>query len=126
MTKSNFAVAHGMHNDNNYSTALDMAKISCHMMQKPKFREVVKQVSHKCNSTVYQGHQYKWENTNHLLKEPGYTGVKTGITPTAGPCLSASWKKDDCHLVVIVLQCCSMESRWYEVPKLISWGIKKI
>ena len=29
MKKSNFAVAHGMHNDNNYSTALDMAKISC-------------------------------------------------------------------------------------------------
>lgn len=46
MTKSNFAVAHGMHNDNNYSTALDMAIISCKMMQNSKFKEIVKVVSH--------------------------------------------------------------------------------
>jgi D-alanyl-D-alanine carboxypeptidase len=103
MKKSNFAVAHGMHNDNNYSTAYDMAKMSCYMMQKPKFREIVKVITFKTPSTVYPGHQYKWENTNHLLKETGYTGVKTGITPTAGPCLSASCRKDDYHVVVVVL-----------------------
>lgn len=56
MKRSNFAVAHGMHNDNNYSTAMDIGNLSCVMMRNPKFREVVKVVSHKCNSTVYQGH----------------------------------------------------------------------
>jgi D-alanyl-D-alanine carboxypeptidase len=33
-----------------------------------------------------------WENTNKLLWN-GFSGVKTGITPNAGPCLSASMKK---------------------------------
>lgn len=31
----------------------------------------------------------EWENTNRVLKE-GWSGVKTGITPNAGPCLAAS------------------------------------
>ena len=60
-----------------------------------------------------------------MLKE-GYDGIKTGITPTAGPCLAASIQKDEFYVVVVVLSCCSMESRWYEVPKLVNWGIKKI
>jgi len=75
------------------------------------------------NKTPY--HEYCWQNTNYLLKE-GYTGLKTGITWSAGPCLSASVKKDDFHVVVVVLSCCSMDSRWYEVPKLVAWGIKKV
>ncbi len=33
----------------------------------------------------------KWENTNLMLSHPGYTGLKTGITEAAGPCLSASY-----------------------------------
>ncbi len=32
----------------------------------------------------------KWENTNKLLSE-GWSGIKTGITPNAGPCLAASY-----------------------------------
>ena len=71
------------------------------------FREIVKAVSKSTVSNIFQGHEYKWENTNNLLKENRdncvYTGVKTGITPTAGPCLAASCKKDDYHVVVIVL-----------------------
>jgi D-alanyl-D-alanine carboxypeptidase len=59
------------------------------------------------------------------LKE-GYEGIKTGITPSAGPCLAASYTKDGLSVIVVVLSCCSMESRWLEVPKVISWGIKKI
>ena len=29
-----------------------------------------------------------WHNSNRLLTVPGFTGVKTGITNTAGSCLS--------------------------------------
>jgi D-alanyl-D-alanine carboxypeptidase len=34
---------------------------------------------------------YKWENTNKLLDIQGFDGIKTGITPTAGPCLAARY-----------------------------------
>ena len=32
LKNSHFNVAHGMHNDNNYSSAADIAKLSCHAM----------------------------------------------------------------------------------------------
>lgn len=89
LTMSNFNVAHGMHNDNNYSTAYDIGKLCCHAMTKDIFKDVVKVQSRETPSLMIPGHVYKWENTNALLKE-GYTGLKTGITPTAGPCLAAT------------------------------------
>ena len=125
LKKSNFAVAHGMYNENNYSTAADIAKLCCVCMRNEQFREVVKESEHTCRSTQYSNHIYEWENTNFLLKQ-GYTGVKTGVTPTAGPCLAASTKKEGYHVVVVVLSCASMDSRWYEVPKLVAWGVKKM
>jgi D-alanyl-D-alanine carboxypeptidase len=41
MKNSNFNVAHGMHNESNYSSALDIAKLCCHAMALPTFREIV-------------------------------------------------------------------------------------
>ena len=125
MKKSNFAVAHGMHHDKNYSTALDIAHICSHIMKNKMFRDIVKVQTYECKSLNFPEHVYKWENTNALLKE-GFDGIKTGITPTAGPCLAASINKDGVNVCVVVLSCASMESRWYEVPKIISWALKKI
>jgi D-alanyl-D-alanine carboxypeptidase len=30
-----------------------------------------------------------WFNTNKMLNLNGFVGVKTGVTPSAGPCLSS-------------------------------------
>jgi len=125
LKNSHFAVAHGMHHEDNYSTAADIAKLSCHAMENSYFREIVKNQTHSCPSKEFPEHMYNWENTNQLLKE-GYSGIKTGITGSAGPCLSASIKKENFNVVVVVLSCCSMDSRWFEVPKLVNWGVKKI
>ena len=125
LQKTHWAVAHGMHHDNNYSSAYDISKLSCFAMENQYFRDVVGTQNRECRSKKYPGHVYKWENTNFLLKE-GYDGIKTGITPSAGPCLAAAVKKDGFRVCVIVLSCCSPESRWLEVPKLVTWGTKKI
>lgn len=61
-----------------------------------------------------------WENTNRLLDD-GFEGIKTGITDTAGPCLSACYK----DLIIIVLNSKSMNERWIEVKKLVRWIIRK-
>jgi hypothetical protein len=42
LKNSHFAVAHGMHHEDNYSTAADIAKLSCHAMENSVFREIVK------------------------------------------------------------------------------------
>lgn len=64
LKNSHFNVAHGMHNDENYSTAADMAKLSCHAMENSYFREIVKEQTHTCESKEFPENVYTWENTN--------------------------------------------------------------
>ena len=40
------------------------------------------------NNTIYTK---EWQNTNKLLGRKGWYGIKTGITPFAGPCMAASF-----------------------------------
>lgn len=85
-----YCSAHGMHHDGNYSSASDIARLSFYCMKNPTFRQIVRTQKYSCESRVAHGVLYQWQNTNKLLEQPGYTGLKTGITPTAGPCLAAS------------------------------------
>ena len=66
---------------------------------------------------------FEWENTNILLHE-GYSGIKTGITNTAGGCLSSltsiqvgkyEWKT----LLVIVLGCDCVEARFSDTREIV-------
>jgi D-alanyl-D-alanine carboxypeptidase len=36
--------------------------------------------------------QETWLNSNRLLKEPGFEGIKTGKTPAAGPCFAGYYR----------------------------------
>ena len=64
-----------------------------------------------------------WHNTNKLLKK-GFAGIKTGITETAGPCLATYMRAPKQTIVIIVLQCQTMDHRWTEVKQLMQWGYK--
>jgi D-alanyl-D-alanine carboxypeptidase (penicillin-binding protein 5/6) len=98
LTKTHFAVAHGMHHDRNWSSALDVANLSRIAMQKHDvFRTTVNTKNYYCLSKTIK-HEYYWENTNLLLWDASkqYYGVKTGTTPTAGACLCVNFKSS-CH-----------------------------
>ena len=127
MKKSNFASAHGLQNLLNYSSANNISKLCFAAMKIQTFRDIVKTKNRECMSSAYPCHVYKWTNTNKLLSEdPNCTGIKTGITWAAGPCLAASMRKDNQHICVVILASCNPESRWLEIPKLVNWGVKKI
>ena len=70
----------------------------------------------------YKKRYFQWENTNLMLNQHGYCGLKTGITEAAGPCLSACYQHGSHSYIVILLGCVSMEQRWAEVPQLIEWA----
>jgi len=127
LKKSNFASAHGMYHEFNHSCAYDMARLCHNIMKDQLFKEIVKVQHRECASQKYSGHIYRWKNTNHLLKyDPNCTGIKTGVTWAAGPCLAASVRREGSNICVIILSCASAESRWVEVPKLVNWGLAKL
>ena len=116
-----------MYQYNNYSSANDIARLCFHTMKISSFKDIVKTMEREAASSTYPGHIYKWQNTNRLLKDDPYcTGIKTGITWAAGPCLAASMRRDNYHVCIVILSSCSPDSRWFEVPKLVNWGVKKM
>ena len=125
MKGSFFDSPHGLNNVFNRSTASDISKLGTVAMQNPLFRRVVATkrfvVMKKENSRGY-----RWDNTNKLLAHKGYVGMKTGITFNAGPCLSTCIEKDGFTLIVTLLNSKSMDNRWMETQKLVSWAIGRL
>lgn len=67
------------------------------------------------DKTPKLGRPYKWINTNRLLwrQKGDFNGLKTGITPNAGPCLAVSFcpldSKYKVQLVIVILSSQNMD-----------------
>lgn len=102
---SNFVNPHGLHNDNHYTTAYDLAVISSAAMKNKIFSEIVstKRIEIPCTARNYNRVLY---NKNKMLTlYGGATGIKTGYTKKAGRCLVSSAKRDGMELICVVLDC---------------------
>ncbi|MBE5749906.1 MAG: D-alanyl-D-alanine carboxypeptidase [Clostridiales bacterium] len=112
---SNFTNPHGLHDDNHYTTAYDLALISCYAMKNDTFREIVstKSIDIPFTTRNYNRHLV---NKNKMLKEfEGSTGIKTGYTKKAGRCLVSSCVRDGMELICVVLNCPPMFERSKEL-----------
>lgn len=87
-----FVNTHGLMNQKAHSCSYDVATLTYYAMNNPIFKEIVGKKLYKCklfNRTFSHSKETTWENTNKLLGMDGFLGVKTGITPAAGPCLTS-------------------------------------
>lgn len=108
---SNFVNPHGLHSDNHYTTAYDLALISVYAMENPVFRQIVSSKSYTIPFTT-RNTKRLLINKNKMLKEfDGATGIKTGFTKKAGRCLVSSCKRNGMEFVCVVLNCPSMFER---------------
>ncbi|HHW70082.1 MAG TPA: D-alanyl-D-alanine carboxypeptidase [Clostridiales bacterium] len=102
---TNFENPHGLHSDNHYTTAHDLAKITAYALKNDKFKEIV---STKYKEIPWEGSQWNrvLKNNNKLLWSfEGANGVKTGFTQKAGRCLVSSANRNDLQLVLVLLNC---------------------
>ena len=122
MENTNFDSPHGLVNKNNKSTAYDMARLWMQWVKMKDFNLITKCRVYLWNNKRNKGSlisslksnkttkiDYKWKNTNKLLSK-GYWGIKTGVTPTAGPWLAAFISKKKRSYLVILLNSRSMDS----------------
>jgi D-alanyl-D-alanine carboxypeptidase len=127
LKNSNWSVCHGMHHSENVSSAYDVALLARHCLSSHgTLREIVNTKKYSTPSYIDKDHIYKWENTNYMLwdKSKCYYGIKTGITPTAGPCLSVHYKSRDGRFdfILVILNSQTREARFTEIPKLVEWA----
>ncbi|WP_294405534.1 D-alanyl-D-alanine carboxypeptidase family protein [uncultured Clostridium sp.] len=110
---SHFESPHGLDSSKHYSSAYDLAILTCKGMDYDLFREVVGSKSiakEKYNFTR------DYNNINKILwKIPGANGVKTGYTGQAGKCLVSSINNNGKDIIIVVLNC---PDRWNVTDKI--------
>lgn len=109
-TNTHFANPHGLPDENNYTTAKDMAIIARHAMTLPVFAEIVNTPTHTIkllNNPTSHSSELLQRNTNQMIQsgtnyyyEP-VVGIKTGTLKDSGRCLVTQAKKGgDTYLLV--------------------------
>ncbi len=120
MTGTHFVNPHGLHDEQHYSTARDMALLGLQVMGRAELRPIVR----KQEAIVpWPGkpHDRKLLNRNRLLEYwPAADGIKTGYTRQAGDCLVASAYVDGWRLICVLLDC--RAKPWTDARKLLEWG----
>ncbi len=113
---------HGLDTEKNYSTAYDLALITCYA----KTNETLSKMIGTESLTVPWGKTSKYlSNTNRLLFTYEYCdGGKTGFTNGANRCLVATAKKDDLKVVAVVLGAVTTDIRFSETKELLKYGIE--
>lgn len=119
LSGTNFVTPSGLHDENHYSTAYDMALLTREAMKNTTFREIcsTQRIKTQFGNPPYE----RWlVNTNKLLHMYDYCiGVKTGFTDEAGRCLVSAAEKDGVTLICVTL---NAPNDWNDHIKLYDYG----
>jgi len=127
LKSSTYDSPHGLSNQQNKTSSLDVSKLTTVCMQFKKFRDVVSTKFYNIKKNTNGNRKtYKWYNTHLMLGQRGINGVKTGITPNAGPCLCTSIWNEDFEIVVVIIATKNMDIRWPETWKLANWAMTRM
>lgn len=108
----------GLDGKRHRSSARDLIRMSRAAMGYPLFREIV---ATEYATITTQDREIPLTNTNQLLfTYPPATGIKTGTTPAAGPCLVASAAAGDESYVAVVLDAAA--DRFAASVRLLEYG----
>ena len=116
VNNTNFVNPHGLHDDNHYSTAYDLALITREAMKIEQFKEIAKTKTWKAN----RDKNNLFYNKNSTLWEyEGGDGVKIGYTKRAGRCLVSSATRNGTQLISVVLN----DRNWFDdCYRLMDYG----
>lgn len=110
---THFANSSGLHDDDHYTTAHDIALIAREAMKNTTFAQTVSQSTFIFPQTNMRQSKATYANTNHLVSRylnTSYyydkaTGIKTGFTDEAKHTLASSAKDGSNSLISVVMGC---------------------
>lgn len=131
-TDTHFVNPNGLHDDNHYTTAADMAKIARAAMSLEKFKKIADIAHLKIPPTNMTEKERYYINTNGLLSTMRYTtyyykyatGIKTGHTSKAGNCLVASASRDGIELIGVILGGSNVSDSHKDNIEMFDWGFE--
>ncbi len=134
---THFANAHGLPNNDHYSTAEDMLVIFLAASEKPVITNIEKQATHTVPATNMSDARNLKTTNRFLLKDSFYYYEnalygKTGYTDAAGYCLASCAEKDSVMLVSVVMGCEGVKNddgsttmmNFIAAKRLYEWGFE--
>ena len=136
-TGTHFANAHGLHNEDHYTTARDLYLIAREFVANSDLMNVANTVSYVVPATNKTSNPRILNSTNYLISgistiryiySPA-RGIKTGTTTPAGYCLISSAEKNGLYLVSVVLGAAKDETSgdvmsFVETKRMFEWGFQ--
>ena len=123
LENTHFMNATGLHDDNHYTCAYDLAIMASYLIEIGG--DKLLQTTSLYDSYIRENTPKKFwlVNTNKLLKSyDGCDGLKTGYTSEAGYCIVTTAKKDGLRLIGVVLKESEPKVRNQEISQLMDYG----
>lgn len=127
---SNFTCPDGFHNDNHYTTAMDLLRITLYSQD---FKEIAASGNKAYRDLAYlSGEQIFWNNSNKLIQRDSEnyytyaTGLKTGMTDMSGYCVVATAERFGHELIIVCLGSETSAIRWNDTIALFDAGFAYI
>ena len=126
---THFLNPNGVHDEDHYTTAYDLAIMAREAMKNDTFKQIVSTASYTLPSTnKYTRIDRNLITTNDLIKKQSKNyyeyaiGIKTGSTTPAKNCLVASATKDGKNLISVVLKADKDSDRYNDTKTLFNYG----
>ncbi|MCM1456137.1 MAG: D-alanyl-D-alanine carboxypeptidase, partial [Bacteroides sp.] len=114
---SNFVNPHGLHDDEHYTTAYDLALITAAAYEKSDFVRIAS--SQKAKITIDGEARYIGNKNKMLNLYEGANGVKTGYTKRSGRCLVSGALRNNMQLISVVL---NYNDMWNDSIRMLNYG----
>lgn len=135
LSGTHFVNTNGLHDEEHYTTARDVARIALEVRKHSRLREICAMEKATIPATNIEEERFFY-TTNSLIsryKELGYkysraNGLKTGSTTPAGLCLAASAEYNGTELISVVLgaerDADGKKGNFIESKRLLVWGFE--
>lgn len=100
---TNFVNPDGLHDDNHYSTAADMAKIAIKAMEDSTFEKIATTPRYEYNGRTFVHTNFMMDKFHVSYYYEYASGIKTGSTSQAGYCLVTQASKDGYNYLAVVM-----------------------
>ena len=119
LSDTHFVNPHGLHDDDHYTTALELAKIAGAAMKNEVFRNITSTVRHTVSLGDGTVSRVLFNHNRLLLMYKGAIGVKTGFTKASGRCLVGAAERDGLTMIAVTL---NAPNDWQDHRTLFDYG----
>ncbi len=119
LTDTQFVNPHGLDAEGHYTTAKELALLTCAALQNPDFCRIVATERHTIPLHNTDGVRLLLNHNKLLRSYEGCIGVKTGFTKKTGRCLVSAAERDGVRLVAVTL---GAPDDWRDHTAMLDYG----